>query len=245
MVGPGAGERRLEHRDALRRFWLFADLAEPEIKQIAALARVQRNKAREVVVSQGDDSADLFLIVEGRLKATSSNANGDEVMLSIMSPGDVFGEMALLDGEPRSATVLTLETCQLLVIEARAFQALLLEIPSLAMSLMKVMARRLRDLTHRTQDVSLLDVERRLAKIVLALAGRFGDRGVPGTITITLKLSQQELASMVGATRELVNRRLRHWVHEDIVEFVAGLLVIKDEASLRDLVGHDGETDGE
>ena len=230
----------LEHREALKRFWLFSNLAERELNQIAALARLQRHDARQIIVSQGDDSADLFLIEKGRLKASAANANGDEVVLSIMGPGDVFGEMSLLDGMPRSATVETLEPCQVMVIESQAFQALLREIPSLAASLMKVMARRLRDLTDRTQDVSLLDVETRLAKIVLALAERFGDRRLPGPVTLTLRLSQQELASMVGATRELVNRRLRHWVQEGIIDHTTGgLLVIKKEDALKVIAGQD------
>ena len=231
----------LEHREALKRFWLFSKLAEREIGQIAALARVQRHEARQIIVSQGDESADLFLIEKGRLKASAANAHGDEVVLSIMGPGDVFGEMALLDGQPRSATVEAMEACQLVVIESRAFQALLLEIPSLGASLMKVMARRLRELTDRTQDVSLLDVESRLAKIVLALAARFGDRDAAGAITITVKLSQQELASMVGATRELVNRRLRHWVQEGFIEQAGGLLVVKREDALKGIVGEEAE----
>jgi CRP/FNR family cyclic AMP-dependent transcriptional regulator len=231
------------HRDALKRLWLFSELADSELEQVRALARQQRYPARTVIVAQGDESSDLFLVVDGRLRVSSSNANGDEVVLSIMGPGDVFGEMALLDGEPRSATVTTLEACQLLVIEARAFHALLRRMPALSASLMKVMARRIRDLTDRTQDVALLDVESHLAKIVLALAGRFGDHSRIGETAITLRLSQQELASMVGATRELVNRRLRAWAQRGIIEQVSGALVIKQEGALKAMIGEGGEQD--
>jgi CRP-like cAMP-binding protein len=231
------------HRDALKRLWIFSELADSELEQIRALARLQRYPARAVIVAQGDDSSDLFLVVDGRLRVSSSNANGDEVVLSIMGPGDVFGEMALLDGEPRSATVTTLEACQVLVIEARAFHALLRRMPALAASLMKVMARRIRDLTDRTQDVALLDVESHLAKIVLALAARFGDHRRSGETAITLRLSQQELASMVGATRELVNRRLRAWAQRGIVEQVSGALVIKQEGALKAMIGEGGDQD--
>ena len=137
----------------------------------------------------------------------------------------------------------TLEACQVLVIEARAFHALLRRMPALSASLMKVMARRIRDLTDRTQDVALLDVESHLAKIVLALAARFGDRSRAGETAITLRLSQQELASMVGATRELVNRRLRSWAQRGIIEQVAGALVIKQEDALKAMVGEGGDPD--
>lgn len=235
------------HRDALKRLWLFAELADDDIEQIRALARLQRYPARQTVVSQGDETGDLFLVVDGSLRASSCNAHGDEVVLSIMGPGDVFGEMALLDGEPRSATVSTLEACQLLVIEAGAFHALLRQMPALSASLMKVMARRIRDLTDRTQDVALLNVESHLAKVVLALAARFGDHTRSGQTAITLKLSQQELASMVGATRELVNRRLRAWAQRGIVELVSGSLVIKQQGVLQAMVGEgdDDDDDGD
>ena len=232
------------HRDALKRLWLFSELTDADVDQIRALARVQRYPARQTVVSQGDQSGDLFLVVDGRLRASSCNANGDEVVLSIMGPGDVFGEMALLDGEPRSATVATLDACQLMVIEARAFHALLRQMPTLSASLMKVMARRIRDLTDRTQDVALLNVESHLAKVVLALAARFGDHTRSGQTAITLKLSQQELASMVGATRELVNRRLRAWAQRGIVELVSGSLVIKQEEALQAMVADEDGDDG-
>ncbi len=234
------------HRDALKRLWLFSELADAEIDQIRALARAQRYAARQTIVSQGDESADLFLIIDGRLRVSSCNANGDEVVLSIMGPGEVFGEMALLDGAPRSATVSTLDACQLLVIEAGAFHSLLRQMPTLAQSLMKVMARRIRDLTDRTQDVALLDVESHLAKVLLALASRFGDHSRTGQTAITLKLSQQELASMVGATRELVNRRLRAWAQRGIVELVSGSLVIKQRQALEAMVGEqvDDDDDG-
>jgi CRP-like cAMP-binding protein len=223
--------------------WLFSELADSELEEVRALARLQRHPARAVIVAQGDESSDLFLVVDGRLRVSSSNVNGDEVVLSIMGPGDVFGEMALLDGEPRSATVTTLEACQVLVIEARAFHALLRRMPALSASLMKVMARRIRDLTDRTQDVALLDVESHLAKIVLALARRFGDRSRTGETAITLRLSQQELASMVGATRELVNRRLRAWAQRGIIEQVAGAMVIKQEDALKAMIGEGDDQD--
>jgi CRP-like cAMP-binding protein len=234
----------LVHRDALKRLWLFSELADAELDRIRALARAQRYPARHTIVAQGDESADLFLIIDGRLRVSSCNANGDEVVLSIMGPGEVFGEMALLDGAPRSATVSTLDACQLLVIEAGAFHALLRQMPTLAQSLMKVMARRIRTLSDRTQDVALLDVESHLAKVLLALARRFGDHSRSGQTAITLKLSQQELASMVGATRELVNRRLRAWVERGIVELVSGSLVIKQRQALEAMVGEDFDDEG-
>jgi CRP/FNR family transcriptional regulator, cyclic AMP receptor protein len=125
-----------------------------------------------------------------------------------------------------------MEACELLVVERAGFRALLTSVPTLALNLLLVMSRRLRDLSDRTQSMSLLNVESRLAKAILQLAERFGREEQRGEILLTLKLSQQELANMVGATREFVNRRLRGWQDQGIIELAKGLVVIRDAAAL-------------
>jgi CRP-like cAMP-binding protein len=221
----------VEHDTVLRRVWLFSSLDDGEVEQIRRLTRPRGCAARETVVRQGDDSGDLYAVLAGRLKATAANPDGDEMVLSILGPGDVFGEIALLDRQPRSATVSALEACELLVIERGAFQALLARSPSLSLSLMRVMAKRLRELSDHAQDVSLLGVGARLARALLALARRFGERDAR-RLSVALKLSQQELGEMVGATREMVNRCLRRWTEAGMIEIAAGQLVILDEDAL-------------
>jgi CRP-like cAMP-binding protein len=220
------------HEEVLRRVWLFSGLHRSEIAQLGGIAVVRRYAARETVVRQGDDSGDLFAVLSGRLKVTWNDADGGEVLLSILESGDVFGEIALLDDRPRSASVTAMESCELLVVERGGFRTLLASVPTLALNLLLVMSRRLRDLSDRTQSMSLLNVESRLAKAILQLAERFGKPEGPGQILLTLKLSQQELANMVGATRELVNRRLRAWQDQGIIELAKGRVVIRDAAAL-------------
>jgi CRP-like cAMP-binding protein len=221
----------VEHDAVLRRVWLFSQLDPSEIEQIRLLARPRRCQPRETVVRQGDDSGDLYAVLAGRLKASAANAEGDEMVLSILGPGDVFGEIALLDQQPRSATVSALEPCDLLVIERRALRELLLRVPALSLSLMRVMAKRLRELTEHAQDVSLLGVSARLARTLLALARRFGERRAD-RLEVALKLSQQELGEMVGATREMVNRCMRSWTDAGAIELSGSNLVILDEEAL-------------
>lgn len=220
------------HEEVLRRVWLFSGLHRSELAQVGNLAQVRRYAARQDVVRQGDDSGDLFAVLSGRLKVTWNDAEGGEVLLSILESGDVFGEIALLDDRPRSATVTAMDSCELLVVERSGFRTLLASVPTLALNLLLVMSRRLRDLSDRTQSMSLLNVESRLAKAILQLAERFGKEERGGEILLTLKLSQQELANMVGATREFVNRQLRGWQDQGIIELAKGLVVIRDAAAL-------------
>jgi CRP/FNR family cyclic AMP-dependent transcriptional regulator len=220
------------HQDVLRRVWLFSGLEPGELAQIGGLAVARRYRARETVVRQGDDSGDLFVVLSGRLKVTWNDTEGGEVLLSILETGDVFGEIALLDDRPRSASVTAMEACELLVVERRGFRGLLVSVPNLALNLLLVMARRLRNLSDRTQNMSLLNVECRLAKTILGLAEQFGKQGQRGSILLTLKLSQQDLANMVGATRELVNRRLKSWQDQGIIDMDKGRVVIRDAAAL-------------
>jgi CRP-like cAMP-binding protein len=220
------------HQDILRRVWLFSGLEPGELAQIGGIATVRRYPSGETVVSQGDDSGDLFVVLSGSLKVTWNDADGGEVFLSVLKTSDVFGEIALLDDRPRSASVTAMEGCELLVVERRGFRALLVSVPNLAVNLLLVMARRMRMLSDRTQNMSLLNVECRLARTILSLAEQFGKQEPRGEILLTLKLSQQDLANMVGATRELVNRRLKGWQDQGIIDIEKGRVVIRDAAAL-------------
>jgi CRP-like cAMP-binding protein len=186
-----------------------------------------------VLVQQGDVSGDLFSVIQGRLKVSSVAGEGEEVLLSVMGPGDVFGELALLDEEPRSATVVAAEICRLLVVPKASFRPLLLEVPLLAVRLLQVMAGHVRRLSRRTEDAATLDVRARLAKTLLDLGHRFGVRGPGDSIRITLRLSQQELGRLVGATREMINKCLREWTKRHLVSHARGSLVIKNDEKLR------------
>lgn len=226
------GVRTASHEEVLRRVWLFSGLQPGEIAQLGRVALARRYAPRETVVNQGDDSGDLFAVLSGRLKVTWNDAEGGEVLLSILETGDVFGEIALLDDHPRSASVTAMDACELLVVERRGFRGLLGSMPNLAQNLLQMMARRVRNLSERTQNMSVLPVPSRLAKLLLELAERFGKEERPGEIRLTLKLSQQELANMVGASRELVNRHLRAWQDQGIIELAQGHIIIRDAAAL-------------
>jgi len=227
----------LQRLALLRRVWLFSDLEDAELASIAAVARERACRRGEILVRQGDSAGDLFSVIEGRLKVGSVAGEGAEVLLSVVGPGDVFGEIALLDEQPRSATVVAAEPCRLLVVPHASFRPLLRELPTLALRLLQILSRHVRRLSARTEDAAALDVRARLAKTLLDLGQRFGEPGPRGRLRLTLRLSQQELGRMVGATREMVNKCLREWASRGIVSYVNRVLVIAGVRQLRKIAG--------
>jgi CRP/FNR family cyclic AMP-dependent transcriptional regulator len=226
-----------KHQQLLRSIPLFADLSAEQIGKISALAQTRSYAARKVVVSQGEPARALFAIVHGRLKVVSCGPDGRDTVLGIMADGEVFGEVALLDGGVRSATCTTIEPSELLVIDRDEFMALLHGSPHIAIKLLHVLAQRLRRLSQRSEDAAFLDVPSRLARSLLDLATRFGERQrAPGSgVYIALRLSQQELGELVGATRESVNKHLGDWTRQGILKLSVGRMVIADMESVRRL----------
>src|SRR6478609_2979365 len=187
--------------EALGRVWVFQGLSEDELAHLCSLARTRQYKARETIVEKGEAATEFFVLLSGRAKVAMAGADGSDAAVNVMGPGEVFGEIAILDGQPRSATVTTLEECEMAVVGRQAFNDLLVSSPSIAIKLLAVLAGRVRELTTRLADRSFLDVPARLAKQLLWLARNHGTQGESGT-RIDLRLSQQELGDLIGATRE-------------------------------------------
>jgi len=221
-----------EPSEIVGRIPLFSALGAEERGLVAKLIRLRRYGARQVVVRQGDAGGALFLSISGYFKAVSTSKEGKDVLLSIMGPGEVFGELSVLDGQPRSATVVTLEPSVLAFIERAPLLQLLEESPSLATRLLEVLAQRLRNLTKRCETISSQDVPKRLARALISLADDHGQVSESG-VRIPVRLSQQDLGNMVGATRESVNKQLRHWTQTGVVQRESGCVIIADLPALR------------
>jgi len=226
-----------KHKALLTRIALFEGLSSDELDKIASLAERRIFSARETVVAQGDEAKALFVIARGRLKVVSNGPDGRDTVLGIMDAGEVFGEVALIDGGLRSATCTAVEECELLSIDRSSFLQLLESSPTISLKLLFVLAQRLRRLSLRSEDTAFLDVPSRLARSLLDLALRFGERFRPpsSSIRITVRLSQQELGELVSATRESVNKHLKDWARQGFIEMDGGFLVISDIASFRRL----------
>ncbi len=214
------------------RIPLFATLEPEARKPLANLMRVRRYSARQVVVWEGETGGSLFLSLTGYFKAITTGSDGKEMLLSVMGPGEVFGELSVLDGQPRSASVVTLEPGELASIERPALFELMATSPRLAIGLIEVLAQRVRTLTKRYETISTLDVPQRLAQVLVSLAQKHGQPDGP-RVRIPVRLSQQDLGSMVGATRESVNKQLRKWTESGVLHRETGCVVISDFPALR------------
>jgi CRP-like cAMP-binding protein len=173
----------------------------------------------------------MMAVLAGRVRIGAVSADGREVTLNVIGPGEIFGEIALLDGKPRSADAVAIEDTLLLVVERRHFMPFLLRDPSLVERLLYVLCDRLRRTSLALEEIALLDLGVRLARVLLKLAADYG-RAVDGGIRIDIKLSQRDLANLVASTRESVNKQLQHWKREGILHQKDGRLILRNQAAL-------------
>ena len=224
-----------DHTTLLRCIPLFADLPASDISEMSALVQTKRCKPKQTVVRQGDPGGDLYVIVSGHLKVVASDIDGRDAGLNIMGPGEVFGEVSLLDGAERSATIIALEPTDLLVIQQQPFLTFLESHPKTAIKLLVLLSGRLRALTERAEDIAFLRVSARLAKRVVQLADRYGKQEENGSVRVVFKLSQQEIGDLIGATRESANKHIRRWEAQNLVSQESGHLIIHRIDILREL----------
>ncbi len=189
---------------SLEKISLFLDLSEFELEAVSRLAVTRSFQKNTMVLCEGDQSDSMYVVLSGQVKVFLSDEDGKEVTLNLQGKGEYFGELALLDEAPRSASVVTVEDTRLTVISKKAFDQCMSHNPDIALKVIRGLARRLRELTENVRSLALMDVYGRVARILLELAE---DRG--GKKVIAQRLTQRDIASMVGASREMVSRILR------------------------------------
>jgi CRP/FNR family cyclic AMP-dependent transcriptional regulator len=223
-------------RDLLSSVPLFKGLSPTEFNALAPVARTVKLKKREELFHKGDEAAQVYVVISGTLKALTTSDTGDDVVFSILGPGEVLGEIALLGGTPRTATVTAIDPSELLIIDRRDFITFLKSHPDVAIKLLDVLAQRIKRVSELVEDTLFLNLPLRLAKKLVAFSGTYGTPHADGTL-LDIKLSQEEWGDLVGTTRESVNKQLRVWSDDGIIAIENGYIVVRRIQSLEKLAG--------
>jgi CRP/FNR family cyclic AMP-dependent transcriptional regulator len=211
---------------------LLSDLPEQLSSGLLANAKPVKLSANEVLFLAGDPGEGCFRLNEGLLKVSMVSPTGAERILAILGPGSIVGDMAMIDGRPRSASVSALRDCKLSFVSRSAFEAVAEKNPEIYKHLLSLLAARLRDTDQVVAAGTFLPVKGRVARALLDLAKAFGNEVGAGRVVIRQKLSQSDVAAMAGIARENVSRILNEWMRLKMVTRLSGYYCIENKAKL-------------
>ena len=206
---------------------LFTTISEEQLRMLTTMVTRRSASRNTTIMSSGDATDSLYIVLSGRLKVMMSDSEGKEVILAILGPGEFFGEMGLIDDEPRSASVVTIEPCELLSIAKRDFKRVLTENSEMAMAVMRGLVRRLREADRKIGSLALLDVYGRVARLLIDMA-----ENVDGEKIVTKRLPKQDIAKMIGASREMVSRVMKDLQTGGYIEMRGSNIVLRDTIML-------------
>ena len=214
--------------EILRTVPIFSELTDVDITSLARLTNRRRYPKDTVVFFENEEGDFFFTIVDGRIKVTILGDDGREIILSVLGPGDFFGEMALLDNEPRSATAIAVEDSELLSLHRTDFQSVLTDNRSITAALIKILTARLRRANHQISTLALLDVYGRVARVIVDMARDEGKRLKDGRIAFR-RATHQEIANRIGTTRETVTRMLKEIERQGLIEIDGKEIVVQPD----------------
>ena len=223
----------MRHRELLQRGTIFAGLDDAALASLERIAVEKQFPKESVIVSQEDRGDALFVVTCGKVKVVLYGKSGREVILSVFKPGDFFGEMSLLDNQPRSANVIAVEASTLLVLERKAFAEHLQAHPRVALNVLAELSKRLRRADAIIGNLALLDVYGRVARFLRELAKSEGEHSA-GEVVIRARPTQQEIASMIGTSRETVSRALSEFQRRGYVELAGKRIILRSSFVLGD-----------
>jgi CRP-like cAMP-binding protein len=215
----------------LRKHPIFCDLEPEALDQLCRYAKHTTLKRGTTIVSRGDPANSLIAVISGTVKISVSSADGRTAILNLIGPGEIFGEVAVLDGQARTADATANTNCEIYVIDRRDFIPFVKSQPALAMKFIELLCTRLRWTSDQVEEVILQNLPGRLASVLLRLTEKHKLAPAGRTIAIT----QQEISEMVGMTRESINKQLRAWAARKLVRLEHGAIVVLNAEMLRQL----------
>src|SRR5712671_4987632 len=221
----------------LRKHPIFCDLDPEAFDQLSRYAKHSTLKRGATIVSKGDPGNSLIAVISGTVKISVTSPDGRSAILNLIGPGEIFGEVALLDGRARTADATANTNCEIYVIDRRDFIPFVRSQPALAMKLIELLCERLRWTSDQVEEVILQNLPGRLASALLRLTEKHKLAPAGRSIAIT----QQEISEMVGMTRESINKQLRAWAARNWVRLEHGAIVVLDARSLQAIVDAGGD----
>jgi CRP/FNR family transcriptional regulator, cyclic AMP receptor protein len=223
----------------LRDHPLFRELPPGTLDRISAYLRRRSIPKGTVIFRKGDPGFGLVGVLAGSVKISVASADGRDIVLNTICEGEVFGEIALLDGRARPADATAMSDCELMTIERREFVPFLRSQPDVTLKLMEILCSRLRRTSEQVHEMTFLNLSTRLAKTLIGLAEKAKESGRGGKVTIT----QREISQIVGRSRESTNKRLRAWQKSGWVRLQRGSVTVLKPEKLEDLVAASSELD--
>ena len=218
LGGKPPAERTRDRLSLLRNHPLFQDLAGSVIEHLGSYMKTRKVPRGATIFTKGDPGTGLMGVLTGSVKVSVASAEGKDIVLNIFREGEVFGEIALLDGRPRTADATAMSDCELIVIERRDFVPFLSGHPDVTIKFIEILCSRLRRTSEQVQDVTFLNLPTRLAKALLQLTSS-DQGGAPGR---KVAITQREISQMIGRSRESTNKQLRAWVKRGWVRLERG-----------------------
>ncbi len=248
VVMPGAAQDRTitprsvarSTLSVLRKHPIFCDLDSDALDQLCRYAKHATLKRGDAIFSKGDPGNSLFAVISGTVKISISSADGRSAIFNLIGAGEIFGEVALLDGLARTADATANTNCEIFVIDRREFLPFVKSQPELAMKFIELLCTRLRWTSDQVEQIILQNLPGRLAGALIRLTEK--DKLTPAGRTIAI--TQQEISEMVGMTRESINKQLRVWAARNWVRLEHGAIVVLDTVPLQALAEAGSENEG-
>lgn len=224
-----------EHEDLIRDVPLLARLPDAELRALASSGQVRSYPAGATIFREGDPGNSLYIVIEGSVRVAVLSPTGEETTVALLGPGECLGDLALLDGRPRSASAIASQATKTLVVTRDDFTGWLSQRPQAALALLETLSVRMRRTDEVLADLACLDLPQRLAKRLLNLAAAHAEVQTKGHLAagIRLRITQSELASMLGVSRESVNKQLNLFARDGWLVLGRGSVTLTDTEALR------------
>jgi CRP/FNR family transcriptional regulator, cyclic AMP receptor protein len=237
--------RAVDKLSLLRNHSLFRDLPPPVIDRLGSYMKTRKAERGATIFSKGDPGTGLLGVLAGSVKVSVASADGKDVVLNVFHEGDVFGEIALLDGQPRTADAIAMSDCELIVIERRDFVPFLRDHPDVMLKFIEILCSRLRRTSEQVQDVAFLNLPTRLAKTLLQLTADAETSTAKGTSAAKgkIRITQRDISQIISRSRESTNKQLRAWSKRGWIRLERGGLTILARDKLAAVAAEGAELD--